>query len=131
MDSRSKNRNRLDGNYYLILGVAHYLSFERRVESSKVSREHLNKSRDINGLNKEIYEISNKRMLEISAGELSAIHKLWNETGVTESYRNIFENIALDLDALVRDDYFKLEIASLKKFEEHLMVIETFLNFRN
>ena len=50
------------------------------------------------------------------------IISLWDDLGVTENYKAIFENLSKDIDPIMRKDLFENEIASLKKFSELLFV---------
>lgn len=54
--------------------------------------------------------------------ELNMIQTLWEDLGVTQTYRLIFESIILDLDDTMKKDLLDFEINSLKKFSECLLV---------
>ncbi len=50
------------------------------------------------------------------------IPKLWEELGVTNTYKNTFIHIVTELDNSVRKEYFEHEIRSLSQFLDILKV---------
>lgn len=58
------------------------------------------------------------------------IKSLWNETGVTDNYRTVYENIASQLETVYRNEYFDFEINSLKKYKEELVKLSTEIGAR-
>jgi hypothetical protein len=54
--------------------------------------------------------------------EFTNIKMLWKDLGVTENYQIIFENLSKDIDPIMKQDLFELEINSLRKFSELLIV---------
>ena len=54
--------------------------------------------------------------------EFTNIKMLWKDLGVTENYQIIFENLSKDIDHIMKQDLFELEINSLRKFSELLIV---------
>jgi len=59
--------------------------------------------------------------------EFQNLKELWSDLGVTENFRNFFENIALELDLNVRKEYIDFEITSLKKLKDQIQVKIKFL----
>lgn len=57
------------------------------------------------------------------AEEYNTIISLWEELGVTDNYKAIFDNLSKDIDPLMKKDLFESEINSLRKFSELLFVI--------
>lgn len=55
--------------------------------------------------------------------EFENIRILWDDLGVTENYKNIFESLRKDIDPIMKQDLFEQEIDSLGKFSELLLVI--------
>ena len=70
---------------------------------------------------RELHE-SNNRTPELFKNEIITIRNLWEQLGVVESYKQIFENVVQDLDIAVRKDFLEFEISSLSKFNEQLTV---------
>ena len=66
---------------------------------------------------------------EIFGEELNMIKTLWEDLGVTQTYRLIFESISIDLEDTMKKDLFDFEINSLKKFNECLLVNKKIINF--
>jgi hypothetical protein len=58
------------------------------------------------------------------------IKSLWNETGVTEAYRSVYENIACQLEPVYRNEYFDFEMNSLKKYKEKLVKLSNEIGAR-
>lgn len=56
--------------------------------------------------------------------EFTNIKMLWDDLGVTDNYRVIFENLSKDIDPLMKQDLFEHENNSLGKFSELLIVIK-------
>jgi hypothetical protein len=52
--------------------------------------------------------------------DFSEVLALWEDLGVTESYRLIFDSIAQELDQSFRKDFFEFELNSLKELQEQL-----------
>lgn len=54
--------------------------------------------------------------------EYNTIVSLWEDLGVTDNYKAIFENLSRDIDPLMKKDLFESEITSLRKFSDLLFV---------
>lgn len=54
--------------------------------------------------------------------EMNTIQLMWEDLGVTESYKVVFENVVVDLDSQIRKDFLAFEITSLRVFTEQLIV---------
>lgn len=94
----------------------------KNLPSSKNSH---NISRDINSsvINKESANYT--KILESNnefANEFAELKGLWNELGVTETFKNYFENVAMELDTNIRREYVYFEVNNLKKLKEQLQV---------
>lgn len=79
-------------------------------------------------LNEEKIESERNKLINKSeefGEEINMIQTLWEDLGVTHTYRLIFESITLDLDDSMKKDLLDFEINSLKKFSECLMVMIT------
>jgi phage tail sheath gpL-like len=85
---------------------------EKRIGSSKTNDRVASKAR----------ELQDHKTPEILKNEIIAIRNLWDQLGVVENYRQIFENVVLDLDLSVRKDFLEFEINALNKFYEQLTV---------
>lgn len=55
--------------------------------------------------------------------EINMITSLWDDLGVTDFYRVIFESVLKDLDSNMKKDLLDHEMSSLKKFSDCLLVI--------
>jgi hypothetical protein len=53
---------------------------------------------------------------------MTSIKNLWEQLGVVDTYKQVFESVICDLDTNVRKDFLEFEISSLIKFHELLMV---------
>lgn len=62
-----------------------------------------------------------------SIEEYNSIVSLWEDLGVTDNYKAIFDNLSKDIDPLMKNDLFESEITALKKFSDLLLVREYFL----
>lgn len=60
--------------------------------------------------------------------EYNTIVSLWEDLGVTENYRAIFENLSRDIDPLMKKDLFESEISALRKFSD-LLFVKMIFNF--
>jgi hypothetical protein len=83
-------------------------------------------------LNEEKYNIDRNKInhnAEIFGEELNMINTLWEDLGVTQTYRLIFDSISMDLEDSMKKDLFDFEINSLKKFNECLLVNKKIINF--
>jgi hypothetical protein len=58
------------------------------------------------------------------SGDFNTIVGLWEDLGVTDNYKAIFENLSKDIDPLMKKDLYESEISALKKFSELLFVIK-------
>ncbi len=54
--------------------------------------------------------------------EFNIILSLWDDLGVTDNYKAIFDNLSRDIDPLMKKDLFESEITSLRKFSDLLYV---------
>ena len=59
---------------------------------------------------------------DVYVEEINIIHSMWEDLGVTESYRNLYENIAKELDDIHRKEFIDYEIGILKRFLDNLNV---------
>lgn len=59
--------------------------------------------------------------------EIGIIQSLWDDLGVTDTFKIIFENLCKDLDYKLKKDLLDNEISSLKKFSDALLVIKLFI----
>lgn len=59
--------------------------------------------------------------------QFNVIQNMWDYLGVSAAYKNIYMNIARELETDIEKDYFEFEIQSLKKLNEILGVIHTFI----
>ena len=50
------------------------------------------------------------------------IKMLWDDLGVTDNYKLIFESLSKDIDPIMKQDLFEHEFASLRNFSELLIV---------
>jgi hypothetical protein len=50
------------------------------------------------------------------------INILWQDLGVTENYKLIFDSLSKDIDPIMKQDLFESELDSLGKFSELLIV---------
>jgi hypothetical protein len=55
---------------------------------------------------------------------------MWDDLGVTEDYRMIFDNIAKELEDNLRKEFFDFEISSLKRFSDNLIKLSKEINGR-
>ena len=83
------------------------------------------------------YETSKERMFKashenfdinsndetITSEEMNVIRSMWEDLGVTEGYRIIYENIVKDIDKRMRKDFLDFETTNLKKFSDNLLVL--------
>lgn len=70
------------------------------------------------------YFVEENTMNDPFMKDLNKIINLWDDLGVTDNYRVIFENLSRDIDPLMRKDLFENEISALRKFSELLFVIK-------
>ena len=56
------------------------------------------------------------------------IKSLWNILGVTTSYRNIFDNVSLQLVPLYREGYFNYEIKQLMNLSNIISKVNVIIN---
>jgi hypothetical protein len=61
--------------------------------------------------------------------ELNIVQSMWDDLGVTDGYKMLFESIARELEENLRKEFIDFEIGSLKRFSDNLMVIS--INSRN
>jgi hypothetical protein len=54
--------------------------------------------------------------------ELNIVQSMWDDLGVTEGFRMLFEGIARELEESLRKEFIDFEIGALKKFSDNLMV---------
>ena len=54
--------------------------------------------------------------------ELNVIQSLWDDLGVTDNYRIIFESLSRFMDSKMKKDLFDYEMNALKKFSDCLLV---------
>jgi len=54
--------------------------------------------------------------------EINAISSLWDDLGVTDYYRVIFDSLLKNLDSNIKKDLLDHEMSSLKKFSDCLLV---------
>ena len=47
---------------------------------------------------------------------------MWEDLGVTDNYRQLYENIARELSDTLRKEFVDFEINTLKKFLDNLIV---------
>jgi hypothetical protein len=87
---------------------------EKRIASSKIQDRR--PSRQF----RELHDIKTPDNVR---SEMSTIKILWEQLGVMDNYRQIFENIISDLDVTIRKDFLEFEVNSLNKFHEQLTVI--------
>ena len=59
--------------------------------------------------------------------EINVISSLWDDLGVTDYYRIIFESLMKDLDTQMKKEFLDHEMSSLKKFSDCLLV---YFNFK-
>jgi hypothetical protein len=59
---------------------------------------------------------------DIVSEELNIVQSMWDDLGVTEGFRSLFESIAKELDENFRKEFIDFEIGTLKKFSDNLMV---------
>jgi hypothetical protein len=52
---------------------------------------------------------------------------MWDDLGVTEGYRNLYESIARELDDVHRKEFIEYEIGILKRFLDNLNVLFVYL----
>lgn len=64
----------------------------------------------------------NNNISEQFTEEINVISSLWDDLGVTDYYRVIFESLLKDLDSDMRKDLLDHEMFSLKKFSDCLLV---------
>lgn len=95
---------------------------ERKMNSSKIHIE-LNTSKEIKEQeSKQANDPSNFIIPTQSQyqEEYSTIINYWDDLGVTEVYRNIFDNTLEGLEPSFKKDFLDFETNSLKKFSDHL-----------
>jgi valyl-tRNA synthetase len=63
-----------------------------------------------------------KKTPEIVTSEMATIRSLWEQLGVVDNYRQVFETVIHDLDISVRKDFLDFEIISLTRFHDQLLV---------
>jgi len=63
-----------------------------------------------------------QKFMEDHSNEISVIQNLWDDLGVSESFRNIFLNISFELDITNCKDFLNYEINSLLKLAGNLQV---------
>jgi len=61
--------------------------------------------------------------------EINMISSLWDDLGVTEFYKIIFENLLKELDPTMKKDLLDHEMKSMKKFSDSLLVIYILKSF--
>jgi hypothetical protein len=75
---------------------------------------------------KSSYRISNNADLRLAedmfSEEINIVQSMWDDLGVTEGYRALFEGIAKELEENLRKEFIDFEIGALKKFSDNLMV---------
>lgn len=54
------------------------------------------------------------------AEDMNIVQSMWDDLGVKDDYRTIFEQIAKELDESSRKEFFEFENSSLKKFSDNL-----------
>lgn len=69
-------------------------------------------------INSNDYDIHNEQFSE----EISLIQSLWDDLGVNESYKIIFDALIRGLESSLRKEIMDFELSSLKKFSESLLV---------
>lgn len=67
---------------------------------------------------------------DIYTEEFNIIHSMWDDLGVTDVFRNLYESIIRELDDNHRKEFIDFEIGTLKRFLDNLNVI-SLLRFRN
>jgi hypothetical protein len=112
------------------------LKHEIIARSNKVTTFNLDKLRSLKKLkeviihNKDIVVYTSSKSATSRAvddafsDEINIIHSMWDDLGVTESYRNLYESIARELDNVHRKEFIDYEIGLLKKFLDNLNVKE-------
>ncbi len=71
------------------------------------------------------------KLNEVLEEELNLVHSIWDDLGVTEEYRKVFESIVKELDEQTRKELFEFEITSLKKFSNSLYKLSKDINSRD
>jgi hypothetical protein len=59
---------------------------------------------------------------EVYNEEINIIQSMWDELGVTEYYKTIYETISRQLNGELRKEFFDFEMNSLKRFSDNLLV---------
>ncbi len=70
------------------------------------------------------FEFDQNNNVEIFAEEMNVILSLWEDLGVTDYYKIIFDSLARDLDTNMKKYLLDNEMSSLKKFSDSLLVIK-------
>jgi hypothetical protein len=60
---------------------------------------------------------------DLICNEMISIKNLWEQLGVVDNYKQVFESVICDLDMNIRKDFLDFEISSLIKFHEQLVVL--------
>ena len=71
------------------------------------------------------------KLNEVLEEELNLVHSIWDDLGVTEEYRQVFESIVKELDEQIRKELFEFEITNLKKFSDCLFKLSKDINSRD
>jgi hypothetical protein len=58
---------------------------------------------------------------------MNIIKSMWEDLGVTEDYRFIYENVVKDIQSSMRKDFLDFELNNLKKFSDNLLVKNSYL----
>jgi len=67
---------------------------------------------------------SKKPNPDVFNDQFYVIQNMWDYLGVSANYRNIFINIAKELDPEIEKDFYDFEIKNLKKLNDILGVIK-------
>jgi hypothetical protein len=52
--------------------------------------------------------------------EYNVVQTMWDDLGVTEDYRQIFDSIAIEMDDRLRKEFFETEVSSMMRLSENL-----------
>jgi len=70
--------------------------------------------------------VNDKTITDPFLEEFNTLISLWEDLGVTDNYKIIFESLSKDIDPLMRKDLYESEILFLRKFSELLFVKNVF-----
>jgi len=62
------------------------------------------------------------KLLDNFTDDVNIIQNMWNDLGVNNDFKNVFMNIAANLDSSICKEFFEFEISSLSKYANNLTV---------